>query len=285
MAEFGGCRLAAIAALLCVSGGSAFADTDSRAFNCAAPAKLLTIETTLEHTASRIAFGLPLTIIAMGSSSTVGVGASSPAANYPSRLERELRERFPGVEIRVINRGASGQDVPEEFNRLGRDVIAENPDLVVWQVGTNAVLRRDDLGADEELIARGVALLKERSIDIVLMDMQYAPRVLARSAAPEMERLLAEIANRTQVGLFRRFSIMQEWEHTRQLAPDSAIGADALHMTDVGYGCLANQLAEALTLNWRSHEKLAKSPERSPDAVAGMGRQRDIYRIAPAQSH
>ena len=91
--------------------------------------------------------------------------------SYPSRLEQELRQRFPGVEIRVVNHGVGGQDVPEELTRLDRDVLAEHPDLVIWQVGTNAVLRRDDLSADEQLISRGVALMKESGIDVVLMDL------------------------------------------------------------------------------------------------------------------
>ena len=191
----------------------------------------------------------------MGSSSTLGVGASTPAFSYPSRLEQELRHRFPGLDIRVINHGVGGQDVPEELTRLGRDVIAEHPDLVIWQVGTNAVLRRDDLSADEQLISRGVAVMKESGIDVVLMDLQYAPRVLARPAYAEMERLIADLARGTKVGLFRRFEIMKEWDHTEQLAPASSVGPDGLHMTDAGYACLANQLAEALASNWRSQRQ------------------------------
>lgn len=239
--------------------------------NCAVPSTLSAIEAALDRAGSRILSGKPLTIVAMGSSSTVGVGASAPASSYPSRLEEELRERFPGAEIRVVNHGVSGQDVPEELTRLGGDVVAEHPDLVIWQVGTNAVLRRDDLVADEQLITRGVALLKEKGIDVVLMDLQYAPRVLARPASTEMERLIAGLAKRMQVGLFRRFAIMQEWERTQQLGPAPAIAPDGLHMTDASYGCLANQLAEALVSNWRLREKLAKSPQRSPDALAGVG--------------
>jgi acyl-CoA thioesterase-1 len=190
--------------------------------------------------------------------------------SYPSRLEQELADRFPGVDIRVINHGVGGQDVGEELIRLDRDVIAEHPDLVIWQVGTNAVLRRDDVSADEQLIRRGVAVMKEHGIDVVLMDLQYAPRVLARRASADMERLIAEIALRTYVGLFHRFEIMKEWDRTRQLAPAAMIGPDGLHMTDASYGCLANQLAEALAWNWWSHAKLAKSPNRSPDAIAGI---------------
>lgn len=285
IAKRGTQRFAEALVVICGFIGATTTPVSAGALSCATPWKLSEIEAPLERTASRVSFGMPLKIVAIGSSSTVGVGASNPTAAYPSRLEQELRERFPDTQIRVINHGVSGQDVPEELSRLARDVIAESPDLVIWQVGTNAVLRRDDLVADEELIGRGVAVLKERGIDVVLMDLQYAPRVLARPATAEMERLLAEIASRTRVGLFSRFTIMQEWERTRQLAPETAIGADGLHMTDAGYSCLANQLAEALASNWRSREKLAKSPQRSPDSVAGIVRRTGVDRTGLPQPH
>src|SRR5580693_7208091 len=222
-----GCLAAALAIAL-AAGCPAIADDTARPIppNCAAPPALLAIDATLDRSSSRILSGQPLTIVAMGSSSTLG------------------------VEIRVINHGVSGQDVPEELTRLGRDVIVEHPDLVVWQVGTNAVLRRDNLSADEQLISRGVTLMKENGIDIVLMDLQYAPRVLARPASAEMERLISDLATRNQIGLFHRFEIMKEWDRTQQLAPAASVGPDGLHMTDTGYACLANQLAEALAADW-----------------------------------
>jgi acyl-CoA thioesterase I len=240
--------------------------------NCATPPTLSAIDVALERTGSRIRAGNSVTIVAIGSSSTRGAGATGPMMSYPSRLEEELKRRYPNTGIRVINQGVGGQDVGEELGRLDRDVMAEHPDLVIWQLGTNAVLRRDDLSADEELIRRGVKLMKENGIDIVLMDLQYAPRVLARPAAAEMERLIAAVAQSTRVGLFRRFEIMQHWHQTHQFAPASLIGPDGLHMTDASYVCLANQLAEALAWNWWSNAKLARSPNRSPDAVAGVQR-------------
>lgn len=240
--------------------------------SCAVPPALSDIGVALSRSAARIDQGSPLTIVAIGSSSTQGVGASTPSLSYPSRLQEELRERLPAIEIRVLNRGIGGQDVAEELKRLDRDVVAEHPDLVIWQVGTNAVLRRDDLAADEELIRGGVSLMKEEGIDIVLMDMQYARRVLARPAWGEMERAIGEIAHRSHVGLFRRFEIMQEWDHTQQLAPAPMIGPDGLHMTDASYSCLASQLAEALAWNWWSHGKIAKSSHQNPDAVSKLSR-------------
>jgi lysophospholipase L1-like esterase len=238
--------------------------------SCAVPPALSEIGVALDRSAGRIDQRRPLTIVAVGSSSTLGVGASALSMSYPSRLEGELKDRFPAVEIRVLNRGIGGQDVAEELNRLDRDVVAEHPDLVIWQVGTNAVLRRDDLTADEQLIRRGVALMKEDRIDVVLMDLQYARRVLARPAWGEMERVIGEIARSNHIGLFRRFEIMQEWEHTQQLAPAAMIGPDELHMTDASYGCLASQLAEALAWNWWSHGKIAKSLHQNPDAVSRL---------------
>jgi acyl-CoA thioesterase-1 len=277
MRRLGTSRLlvASLAAILGWSGPSSAEPVTSDALSgrppsCATPPLLTAIDSALDRTAARIQAEKPVTIVAMGSSSTQGVGASAPRMSYPSRLEQELKYRYPNLEIRVINHGIGGQDVGEELIRLDHDVLAQHPDLVIWQLGTNAVLRRDDLTADEQLIRRGVALLKENAIDVILMDLQYAPRVLERRAYAEMERLIAEIARRAHVGLFRRFEIMKEWDNTHQLAPGAMIGPDGLHMTDASYGCLANQLAEALSWNWRSHAKLAKSPQRSPAAVAGM---------------
>ncbi len=239
--------------------------------DCAAPPSLRLIEPTLTHVAARIDKGERLTIVAVGSSSTQGVGASAPSLNYPSRLEAELRQRFPHIDIRVINRGKGGEDAPEELARMDRDVLAERPDLVIWQIGTNAVLRRDDLAADDESIRRGVAMVQQRASDVVLMDMQFAPRVIGRPAAATMQRLIAQAAERSHVGLFRRFEIMRHW----QLQPEPAqmIGPDGLHMTDRGYACLAAELAEAIAGNWREHERSTQSARSS--LVAGLARPGD----------
>jgi len=258
----------AIAIALAAGGAAAGAATPSK---CAAPAALTMIGPTLAHAASRIEDGAPLTIVAVGSSSTQGAGASAPALNYPSRLEAELRDRLPGIDVRVVNRGKGGEDAAEELARLKLDVIAEHPDLVIWQVGTNGVLRRDDVEIDEVLLRRGVALLQQSETDIVLMDMQYAPRVVERPAYAEMEQLIAEIAHHTHVGLFRRFALMQYWQARHQRDTPPMIGADGLHMTDAGYGCLAAELAEALAANWSRGDRAQRTDGVSAQ-IAGLGR-------------
>jgi lysophospholipase L1-like esterase len=237
---------------------------------CAGPPGGLPILQPLEHFAARIEHGGPLNIVAVGSSSTLGVGASSPDLAYPSRLEAELRERFPHLEIHVVNRGKGGEDAPEELARLPADVVALHPDLAIWQVGTNAVLRRDDLGADGEWMREGVDLMKRDGIDVVLMDLQLAPRVTERRAYPDMEALIADTADREHVGLFRRFALMQYWQSSHAADAPPMVGPDGLHMTDAGYGCLAVDLAKVLEANWRSEQKIAQRAHVSTDAVAGL---------------
>ena len=277
---------AGIVAVL-ASSGPALADPPATAGmpSCGVPPALSEIAVALDRSASRIDQGGPLTIVAMGSSSTQGIGASAPSMSYPSRLEGELRDRFPAIEIRVLNRGIGGQDVGEEVNRLDHDVVAERPDLVIWQVGTNAVLRRDDLAADVQLIRRGVSLMKGHGIDVVLMDLQYARKVLARPAWGAMERVIEEVAQSNRVGLFRRFEIMQEWNQTQQLAPAAMIGPDGLHMTDTSYSCLASELAEALVWNWWSHGKIAKSSHKNPEAVSRLFQPRTAPFSTASRSH
>jgi acyl-CoA thioesterase-1 len=263
--------LAALASTPALSEGEGARDVaaESASAGCAVPPFLMAIAPAEARVAGRIDRGEALTIVAVGSSSTLGTGASAPELSYPSRLEAELKARFPSIVIRVINRGKGGEDVAEELARLDQDVIAMHPDLVIWQVGTNAVLRRDDLSADRELIERGVALLKASGSDVVLMDLQYAPRVIARPAYAEMEQLIANAAKSAQVGLFRRFEIMQHWPAVTQAdaaAPmaettaETMIGRDGLHMTDRGYFCLAADLAEALAWNWWSQEGANERP-------------------------
>jgi lysophospholipase L1-like esterase len=209
--------LAAAFAIAATSAAAAQPQAEPPASNCTAPPGLTGIQPPLTQAASRIEQHQPLTIVAVGSSSTQGVGASTPALNYPNRLEIELKGRLPGSDIRVVNRGKGGEDVGEELARLGAEVIGEKPDLVIWQVGTNAVLRRDDLAADGDLIQRGIGVLKQSGADIVLMDLQYAPRVLDRPAYAEMERLIANAAKEERVGLFRRFEVMR-WQAAQPAA-------------------------------------------------------------------
>ncbi len=213
---------------------------------CVAPPGLVKLGQALRRVALRLAAHNPIKIVAIGSSSTAGAMASSPAAAYPSRLADYLKQRFPDATITVINRGVNGEEAADMLNRLDADVTAENPDLVLWQVGTNAVLRNHPLTLTARLIHEGIARLKASGADVVLIDPQYSPRVIAKSDAEPMVDLIATASKRENVGLFRRFAVMRHWRDQLRMGFDSFVSADGLHMNDWSYGCWAKLLASGI---------------------------------------
>ena len=63
----------------------------------------------LPHVAGKLASGQPVVIVAFGSSSTQGHGASSPEFYYPNRLVAQLRRHYPTAEINGIIGGYTGE--------------------------------------------------------------------------------------------------------------------------------------------------------------------------------
>ena len=200
----------------------------------------------LPRTARRLAAGQPIKIVALGSSSTVGLGATSSSASYPSRLAVELAARFPESNITVLNRGANGEEAAEMLARLETSVVVENPDLVIWQLGTNAVLRNHPLDTKATVLHQGLARLKAIGADIVLMDPQFAPKVLAKSEAEGMVEHIAAIAKAERVDLFPRFDVMRRWHEVQSLPFDVFVSPDGTHMNDWSYACIAKWLAAAI---------------------------------------
>ena len=223
------------------------------AATCTAPAELSRLVNPLKRVAQRIASGQPLTIVAIGSSSTFGAGASSPAMNYPSRLEVELRALFPRADITVINRGVNGEESRDMLSRFDRDVFAQKPDLVIWQVGSNSVLRDRPLAEANKPLRDGLRRLHEAGIDVVLINPQYAPKVFTRHDVDGMVDLIHVTAKEANVDLFERFAVMRYWRLTEDLPFSTFISPDELHMNDWSYGCIAKLMAGAI------HEAAARS--------------------------
>jgi acyl-CoA thioesterase I len=213
---------------------------------CTAPTDILRLAQPLTRTAARLAKHEVLTIVAIGSSSTFGAGASSPAASYPSRLAVELKAIFPKETINVVNRGVNGEEVTDMLKRFADGVIKEKPDLVLWQVGTNSVLRDKPLGPHSPLLLDGIRRLKAAGADVVLIDPQYVPRVIAKADAEGMVRLIATTAKQGDVDLIRRFAMMRWWHDHEHMDFNEFASPDNLHMNDWGYACLAKQISAAI---------------------------------------
>lgn len=199
----------------------------------------------LPRVAGKLAAGKPVLIVAFGSSSTQGHGTTKPEFNYPNRLAMQLRRHYPTASINVVNAGRGGEDAVEMMARLQTAVIEPKPDLVIWQVGTNAIIQDRDPALTEALVNEGIGLIKATNADLVLIDPQYSPRVNERAeSAGRMVRLLRKVAELRHVGIFPRFEVMREWHETQAIAFDKFVVADGLHMNDWGYACFAQLLGD-----------------------------------------
>jgi lysophospholipase L1-like esterase len=168
-------------------------------------------------------------IVAIGSSTTAGDGQIKA---YPERVLSFLQVDFPKAGITMVNKGISGQEAPIELQRFPTDVIAENPDLVIWQVGTNAVWQSAEQhppSFDETTTAIRDGLVKLRNetrADVVLMDLQYLPAVLTpakKDKAIAMVEAISELARDAGVNVFRRFAFMKGLHQVEQASFDRMV--------------------------------------------------------------
>ncbi len=229
--------------------------------NSEIPAHHSPFEHPLSYFSDRLNSAGPIKIVAIGSSSTAGEGGIVP---YPCRLELALRnpyawpegaDKFKNRMIDVSNRGKSGDEAPGERARLQEDVIEEHPSLVIWQVGTNAVWKGYDLAEVAGAIDAGLKLLlsSRPGMDVVLMDLQYAPAILSDNMISAAERMVALIseaaAANPPVNLFRRFDLMRRWHDIEKNSFDRMIDpsdADRLHQSDWSAQRIGQGLCEAI---------------------------------------
>jgi lysophospholipase L1-like esterase len=189
--------------------------------------------------------GVPLDILAIGSSSTAGIGATSPANAYPARLEEEL-ERRTGVDIDVKNAGVGGELAAKTLERLKTALKSGWARLVIWQVGTNDAI----VGVDEALfratVKAGIAAARAAGIPLVLVDPQFTFKSPDAARYERFVRMVDEIGAADRVPVLSRYATMKRWGAKSAAALGSLLSRDGLHMSDLGYRCLAHALADAI---------------------------------------
>jgi lysophospholipase L1-like esterase len=203
----------------------------------------------LPHVAARIVARQPLRITCFGSSSTEGIGATSKARTYPIRLAAILADELPrSVRLTVLNRGIGGQDVDDMVTRLS-DIIAEQPDLVIWQTGSNDSLRAVSV---ERFIAEtrdGIERMKGSGIDVMLMEPQLSQRLANTPESDAFLKAVRDLGRQTHVLVIRRYDLMRQWLVSGALTYPQMMSNDGLHMADGGYDMLAKAVAEMILSN------------------------------------
>jgi lysophospholipase L1-like esterase len=224
-------------------GRTAQADTPPAGFRCDA-GPVLSNRTPLRNIRTKIERGVPVRILAIGSSSTEGIGASSPAASYPAQLEQRLRAAWPGASVAVINAGVGGETAEQTLARLKRDTLDNAYDLVLWQVGTNDALKGDGESRFGGLLHAGIAAARESGAMVMLVDPQFFPKIQGSAAFERFVSAIQAIAAHEDVPVYSRFTLMKRWSERNARDLLHALAPDQFHMNDVGYDCLADGIAQ-----------------------------------------
>jgi acyl-CoA thioesterase-1 len=196
-------------------------------------------------------------VLAIGSSSTAGVGASSTATAYVAQLETTLEGVVKGLDIQMKVRGQGGEEAQGAAGRMKREVELERPDLVVWQVGTNDARLHVDVVRFKQCLGTTLAWLKDRQVDVVLVDPQYGDELVKDGHYERVVKAVAEVAREARVLLVDRFEAMREV--ALQRGDGFYLAADKLHLNDTGHRCMAEQLARSIIAGLLSAETEAGS--------------------------
>ena len=183
-------------------------------------------------------------VLAIGSSSTVGVGASKPANTYVAKLESDLESAFKGVDFDVFGRGNSGETAEGQSARMKATVEDVRPDLVLWQVCTNDALGHVSMDSFKTCLRKTLAWLEDNKFDVMLVDPQYSDRLAKDAYYEQVVAAIAEIAAEKHVLLVDRFEAMRQLSQERGDA--FYLASDQLHLNDTGHRCMAEQLARAI---------------------------------------
>jgi acyl-CoA thioesterase I len=186
----------------------------------------------------------PVKVLAIGSSSTVGIGASSPSATYVARLETTLEGSFKELDFEVLGRGMSGEVAQGAADRMKTEVGQTKPDLVVWQVGTNDAIRHVSVDSFKDCLRTTLAWLRQQWIDVVLIDPQYGAALVKDEHYEQVVAAIAEVAREHRVLLVDRFEAMRELHRVH--GDRFYLTSDNLHMNDTGHRCMAEQLARSI---------------------------------------
>lgn len=213
---------------------------------CQIPDELLTDSSPLSNSAKQLRTERRLKIVALGSSSTLGMGASGPESAYPARLEAALKAHLPAATIQVVNKGMSRQSARQMIDRLVGDVLSERPALVVWETGTAEAVRGAEVDDFVSALLTGVDKMAEAGIDVLLMDTQYS-RSTARiiNFQPYVDAI-GQVAGMRDLVLFPRYLVMRLWVDEDRFSFADKSPAETRKIADQIYDCLGQLMARSI---------------------------------------
>ena len=203
----------------------------------------------MPHVAERLQeHGSRSTIVAIGGASTIGAAAGSPDLAYPHRLQKALAKFFPESQVNVVNKGVPRQSARQMFERFPTDVLAEDPVLVVWEIGITDAVRGTGIDEFAATLQAGIDELEQPCIDVVLIDMQFSRSTTTVIDFERYLNALHRVGDLNDVYVFPRFEMMRYWSEQNVFNFDDVATEERASWPRQVYDCIGRQLADAIRL-------------------------------------
>jgi lysophospholipase L1-like esterase len=196
----------------------------------------------LPNSATALQLRKRLKILAIGSTpkAVLGLGRNG------TLLERILERTIKGLDVDIVNRGFSGELAEAAGERIRIEVALNEPDIVLWQVGTNDALAHVPVDAFEQSVTGTVQWLKEHNVDVILVGLRYAKSLTKDPHYQAIRTTLSRIATAEKVLRIGRYEAMEVLART-MASTDQPVLED-FGQTEAGYNCMAQYIARTITV-------------------------------------
>jgi acyl-CoA thioesterase-1 len=227
--------------------------------DCQVGSTVVVEESPLPHVAAALQSRKQLKILAIGASPVL----SRRVHGAGETVRQLLRKSVQGLDVVMVNRGVSGELSAQAATRIKNEVALTEPDLVLWQVGTNDALAYVPLDEFQTTIVDTLGWLKEHKVDVVLVGLQYVDQMAQDDHYKAVRDLLRKLAAKENVMIVRRYEAQQFLARTES---GGGLIPDEFQRTEAGYVCLAQYMARAITLGIFGHKLQSMMP--APSAAA-----------------
>ena len=217
-------------------------------------------ESPLPHVAAALQSRKQLKILAIGASPVLSRRVHGAGVT----IRQLLLKSVEGLDVVMINRGVSGELSAQAAQRIKNEVALTEPDLVLWQVGTNDALAYVPLDEFETTVVDTLSWLKEHKVDVVLVGLQYVDQMALDDHYKAVRDLLRKLAAKENIMIVRRYEAQQFL--ARAESGGGGLVPDEFQRTEAGYVCLAQYMARAITLGIFGHrlKSMIPAPSATP---------------------
>jgi lysophospholipase L1-like esterase len=210
---------------------------------CQTPGVKLPLDKPLPNTLAALKERKVIKILTIGASASAGMDPAS--GGYQDIIEETLERIVPGLDVQIIDRGVSGELARNAAQRLKTEVALTEPNLVLWQVGSNDALAQIPVEDFAETITDTVHWLKEHNIDVVLVGLHYVSNLRTDPHYQSIRATLSRVADREKIIRISRYEAMEMME--RMHSASAADRFNAFALSEENYSCIAEYVVRAIT--------------------------------------